>query len=493
LHFFLGDIVTTTKVVSQPSWQRNVALFLVGQAITLFGTMITGYAISWYVTLQTQSGLMLTLFTIAMMVPMAIASPLGGVWADRYNRKYLINLVDAIIALVTLAMALFFSVGIEWLGLLFVCMLVRGFGQGIQMPTVTSILPDIVPADQLVRVNGFNSTIQSLSTFASPMVAAALLSFFPVQILMYVDVVTAAIGIAIVFFFVHTHKGWRRALAQAAIAEYAVEENAPQAGETACPLMAAAEAVAGEATAPENAGSAAEQAAPASTVAAVEQAAPAIAAVAAEEKPGFLHEFIAGLRYMRAHRFILMLIFMGLAFNILATPSALLTPLQVTRDFGADAWRLGAIEVVFSVGMMLGGVVIGIWGGFRNRIFTMALSTVGFGLGAVGLGLLDNFWFYLACMAFVGLIMPMFNAPVMGLMQERIDPDYMGRVFSVFMMAGSLSMPVAMLVFGPIADVIPVDWLLIVSGVGIVGIAVFMTLNRDLREAGKTGEGESES
>ena len=60
-------------------WQRTVALFLTGQAITLFGTMITGYAISWYVTLQTQSGLVIALFSVAMMVPMALSSPLGGV------------------------------------------------------------------------------------------------------------------------------------------------------------------------------------------------------------------------------------------------------------------------------------------------------------------------------------------------------------------------------------------------------------------------------
>ncbi|NLG11347.1 MAG: MFS transporter, partial [Coriobacteriaceae bacterium] len=142
--------ITTTEEQPKQGWQRTVTLFLVGQAITLFGTMITGYAISWYVTLQTQSGVILMLFTIAMMVPMAVSSPLGGVWADRYNRKYLINLVDAIIALVTLIMALFFSAGIQWIGLLFVCMVVRGFGQGIQMPTVTAILPDIVPPDQLV-------------------------------------------------------------------------------------------------------------------------------------------------------------------------------------------------------------------------------------------------------------------------------------------------------------------------------------------------------
>jgi DHA3 family macrolide efflux protein-like MFS transporter len=412
-------------------------MFLVGQALTLFGTMITGYAISWYVTLETQSGVMLTLFTIAMMVPMALSSPFGGVWADRFNRKYLINLVDGSIALVTLVMALFFSAGIQWLGLLIICVVVRGFGQGIQMPAVTSLIPDIVPASQLVRVNGFNSSIQSFSMFASPMIAAALLTFFPIQALMFIDVVTAVIGITIVFFFVHTHKGMRRV--------------------------------------PDASGGGAVLAADGGDIT------PGMP----QPQPVFWAEFKAGLRYMLSHRFVLILTIISIVFSILAVPPALLTPLQVTRDFGADAWRLGAIEVVFALGMMGGGVAIGIWGGFKNRVYTMAFATLCFGAGTVGLGLLGNFWVYLACMLFVGVVMPMFNAPSMAILQSRIDPNYMGRVLSVSMMAGSLAMPVGMLLSGPLADIVSIDLLLIVSGVAVILLAAFFVLPRSLREAGR--------
>ncbi|MDR1422179.1 MAG: MFS transporter [Coriobacteriales bacterium] len=440
-----------TDSKSRPAWRRTIVLFLAGQAITLFGTAITGYAISWYVTLQTQSGVMLMLFTVALTVPMALASPVGGVWADRYNRKYLINLVDAIIALVTLVMALFFSAGIEWLGLLFICMVVRSFGQGIQMPTVTAVLPDIVPADQLVRINGFNSSIQSLVTFASPMVAAALLSFFPIQILMYVDVVTAALGIAIVFLFVQTHRGWRRKSVSTEQSQLPVE----------------APGVSGDSQ---------------SAKPAIE--APGVPSHDQTVRPGFFSDFKAGLRYMAGHRFMVAFLIMSITFNVLATPAALLAPLQVVRDFGADAWRLGAIEVVFSVGMMIGGVAIGVWGGFRNRASTMALATLGFGLGTVGLGLLGNFWVYLACMAFVGSVMPVFSAPMMGILQERIVPDFMGRVFSVFMMVGSLAMPIGMLFFGPLADLISIDLLLIATGAGIALLSLYLVGNRSIHEAG---------
>jgi DHA3 family macrolide efflux protein-like MFS transporter len=409
------------------NWQRTITLFLVGQAITLFGTAISGHAITWYVTLQTQSGTILMLFSVATMVPMALSSPIGGVLADRYNRKYLINLVDGAIALVTLVMAIFFSAGFEWLSLLFVCAIMRGLGQGIQMPTVTAIIPDIVPPEQLVRVNGFNSTIQSLSLFASPMLAAALLSFFPIQVLMYLDVVTAVIGIAIVFIFVHTHKGMRR---------------------TPAPSL------------------------------------PAAPAGVQPTRTGFLHEFKEGLRYILAHPFALAFIAVAIIFSLLATPVSILTPLQVTRDFGADPWRLGAIEVAFALGMMGGGVLIGIWGGFKNRSYTMALATLAFGLFTAALGILENFWLYLGCMALAGISMPIFNAPSMAVLQARVDADFLGRVSSVFMMVGSLAMPFGMLVFGPVSDIISIDWLLIGTGIAIIPLALAFILHPVIREAG---------
>ncbi|MDR0417780.1 MAG: MFS transporter [Propionibacteriaceae bacterium] len=402
-----------------PKWRRTVAWFLVGQAITLFGTMITGHAITWYVTLQTQSGTLLTVFAVATMAPMALSAPFGGVWADRYNRKYLVNLVDAAIALVTLAMALLFSAGFQWIGLLLVCAVVRGLGQGIQMPTVTALIPDLVPPEQLVRVNGFNSSIQSLSLFASPLLAAALLSFFPIQTLMYLDVATAAVGIAIVFFCVHTHKGLRR----------------PR-------------------------------------------------AATGDERPGFWGELKAGLAYIRRRPFALAFTVIGVVFSLLATPAALLTPLQVTRQFGADPWRLGAIEVAFAAGMMAGGVVMGVWGGFRNRSTTMAFACLCYGGGVVGLGLMGNFWVYLAFVAFVGVTMPMFNAPSMAVVQARIDPAFMGRVFSVLTMTGGLAMPAGMVVFGPLADAVDIRWLLVGTGAAVVCLAAVFVANRTVREAG---------
>jgi DHA3 family macrolide efflux protein-like MFS transporter len=163
------------------SWKKNAALFLIGQGLSLFGSMLVSYAIMWHVTLKTQSGSVITLFTIAAVLPMFFISPFGGVWADRYNRKYLINLSDSAIALITLVMAVMFFLGFEHVGLLFVCSVARGLGQGVQMPAVNALIPQIVPEQSLTKVNGVNSSIQSLCMFASPMLAGAVLSVAPIE------------------------------------------------------------------------------------------------------------------------------------------------------------------------------------------------------------------------------------------------------------------------------------------------------------------------
>ena len=184
------------------SWKINTALFLGGQGISLFGTALVQYAITWYITLKTGSGMMLTAFVVTGFLPMFFISPFAGVWADRFNRKYLINIADTVIAITTLIVALCFMAGYETYWLLLVCAGLRSFGQGVQTPAVNAFIPVIVPQEQYTRINGINSTIQSFGNLLAPMLGGAVLSFMSMTAVFFIDIITAFIGISIVFFFV---------------------------------------------------------------------------------------------------------------------------------------------------------------------------------------------------------------------------------------------------------------------------------------------------
>jgi len=120
---------------------KKVALFLLSQNISLFGSSVVGFAIIWHITLETSSGLWLMLSTICAMFPQVIVSLWGGVWADRYNRKTLIMLTDGFIALSTFGLAVAFWLGFQRLELLLAVSVVRSIGAGIQTPAVHAIFP----------------------------------------------------------------------------------------------------------------------------------------------------------------------------------------------------------------------------------------------------------------------------------------------------------------------------------------------------------------
>mgnify|MGYP002410572614 FL=1 len=135
--------------------------------------------------------------------------------------------------------------------------------------------------------------------------------------------------------------------------------------------------------------------------------------------------------------------------------------------------------------MMAGGIIIAAWGGFKNRLHTMITSVVVIAVGTFALGIVPIFWIYLAIMGMVGMVLPMFNTPFIVLLQEKVETDFLGRVFSVLNMISSSIMPLAMLVYGPAADMIRIEWLLLGTGLLILVEGFFMLGNKVLIEAGK--------
>lgn len=132
----------------QSNWKKRIILFFVSQCITLFGSQIVQMAIVWYVTLQTNSGAWVAAFSVCSYLPQFFVSFIGGVWADRYNRKYLIIGADALIAIVTLAMLLampYIAAEPMLLTALLVMSIIRSAGAGIQNPAVNAVIPQLVP------------------------------------------------------------------------------------------------------------------------------------------------------------------------------------------------------------------------------------------------------------------------------------------------------------------------------------------------------------
>jgi len=418
-----GNTSAGGEAPDPPHWRRKVILFLGGQTVSLFGSMLVQYAVFWYLTITYQSGRVMMLAALFGFLPQAIVSIFGGVWADRHNRKMLIMVADAAIAASTLALALMMMSGYDAVWLVYLTMAIRSAGAGIQTPAVASLLPQITPTRYLMQVNGVNGAIVSGMALLAPAVSGALFAWSSVATggssaslipIFFIDVVTAVIGIGILAFIpVPTLR---------------------RAGETGT---------------------------------------------------GYFDDLVAGVRYIVHHEFVLWLMVLFAIIFVLTVAPSNLTPLMMVRSFPAgaaqDVVNLAILEITFSIGMMLGGILVATLFARHSRIGMIVVASLVFGVLSIALGLSPNLWVFFGFMFFVGLAVPFFSTSSMTLLQETVEPELQGRVFGFVGIVMALAMPFGMVVFGPLADIMSIEVLLVASGVltfVVVAAAVWLPAGR---------------
>jgi DHA3 family macrolide efflux protein-like MFS transporter len=185
-----------------------------------------------------------------------------------------------------------------------------------------------------------------------------------------------------------------------------------------------------------------------------------------------LAELRQGVEYTFRHPLLRGIIICYAFSFFLITPAAVLTPLLVERSFGSDVWRLTANEMAWTIGSLIGGVFVALQGGFKDKIRTIAICLVAFGVTFGLLGVAGHFAVYLIIMGVSGFFMPVVVTAQTVFIQETARPAMMGRVFSIVQIIIGSATPVAILVFGPLADVVSVESILIVSGIllALVGV-----------------------
>jgi DHA3 family macrolide efflux protein-like MFS transporter len=322
---------------------------------------------------------------------------------------------DIGIAFVTLIIAILFLLGIREIWILFVVSVVRSFGQSVHQPAVSAVYPQIVPETHLVKVQGIAQGIQSSSMILMPLLAGVLLAYFELELILFIDVITAVIAVTILLLYVKLPK--HKAELEHSTIDY-------------------------------------------------------------------FEDIKRGIHYAFTHKLIFNILLFSFLFMIMVAAPSFLTYLQVARVFGAEAWRLSALEAIFGTGMLIGSIVITAWGGFKNRLVTFFLSYIAIGMGTVGLGLPFNFIFYIGLWGVVGFFISLSSPLMVGLIQEKVDPQYIGRVFSVFGLINTISLPLGMLIFGPLSDVFDISNIILLSGVGMGIIALVPLFSKSLLKEG---------
>jgi DHA3 family macrolide efflux protein-like MFS transporter len=403
---------------------RNARLFIISESLILFFCMTVNFAISWYVTLSTNSPVMVAIITALTLMPTFLLAPVAGVFADRHNRKKLLIITYSIIGFYVLVLAAIYTGGYYHIWMELTCVVAIGIGQAVLFPTVGSVIPDIIDEDEVTKLNAFRSVSESIALFSAPAIGGVLLSNFTFEKVLYLGVAFAAAGITVLTFFVKIPN-----------------KQKPDALHT----------------------------------------------------NSFLTDLIAGVKYIAGSRMLKTLFCYLIFFELVVAPITLLNQILVIRNYGAEYWRLTVNETSYFVGMVLGGIVLTAWGGFKRNSRNLAHAAAGFGVCSAMLAVMNNFWGYIFFMFMSGVFMPLYDAPAQTLIETRTSPAFTGRVFAVATMIMNVGLPIDSIVIAPLEEqnLIPIKLVIFIPGVIIALSSLYFFVNREKIDI-KPTDGEKE-
>lgn len=191
---FITAIERIKTMCEKNNWKRKFLIVATGQAVSLLGSYGVQFALIWWLAEKTSSPLILGLSGLVAYLPMTIFSPVAGIAADRLNRKFICIFSDMAMGITAMlyAILLFFFDLPVWTVFIMLCM--RGIGNTFQQPAIQSIIPQLVPTEQLVKTNGWMQLMNAGSFLLGPVIGAALYAAFPMSVVLMSDVIGAVLA-----------------------------------------------------------------------------------------------------------------------------------------------------------------------------------------------------------------------------------------------------------------------------------------------------------
>lgn len=177
------------------NWKRIIVTIWIGQAFSILTAYSSMYAGVWYVTETTDSAFMLAVASLCSMLPQGLLSPIGGVIADRFNRKYVLMAADAFVGAMALIMGMIIMMGHVSVELVLIMSALRSVGQAFHIPAMESTMPLLVPKRHLVRINTLNQSLWSLALIVGPVFGIFLYTVIGFQMVLFLNALGCAAAV----------------------------------------------------------------------------------------------------------------------------------------------------------------------------------------------------------------------------------------------------------------------------------------------------------
>jgi len=405
---------------------RKMVPFLIifsGQAFSLLGSRLVQFALVWHLTAQTGSAQVLTMASIAAIVPQVVIAPFAGALVDRWNRRRVMMISDSLIAGAILVLAVLFAFGKVEVWHIYAVMLFRSAGGAFQWPAMQASTSMMVPKEHLSRVAGLNQSLQGLASILAPPAGALLLELFPIQYVLAVDVATAVLAVGPLVF---------------------IDIPQPQRGDVSA--------------------------------------------------RGVLTDMREGLSWIWSKKPLVMIMGISLMINLVTTPAFTLLPLLITTYFKGGAIELAWVQSANGLGLILGGIALGVWGGFKSKSRTAftALFIGSWGLIGFSQTPATMFWFGIVCVFVFGFMNAVGNSSFFSVLQAVIPHEIQGRVFTLVMASSIAVSPIGLAIAGPVAELIGIRAWFVISGFAILLGASLGFVIPGLKDLEKAFGGESQ-
>ncbi|MHA1476851.1 MAG: MFS transporter [Promethearchaeota archaeon] len=374
----------------------NYIFFWSGQLFSLLGSSIVQIVLIYWIFFETKSMTIVSLASFFSFLPQFILGPLAGVFADRWNRKILIGLSDFCQALTTLSLIFLFFFNIRQVWLIILINSIRGVFQAFHWPVVNAIIPLMIPKKNLSRMNGINYFFTGLVNTMGPIIAGILLILFPIDQILWVDVLTFLIAII--------------------------------------PLL-------------------------------LIKIPPVLRKVLPKHKRSYFRELKVGFKAIKIVPGLLILLFVATILNFLGNPFSTLMIPYVSGTHSGTVENLAIVLASIQAGMFVGAIIVVIKKVWNKKPLIIFIGIL---IGEVGHLILalappQNFIMISIGGFMFAFIVPFVNTMFLTILQTVIPPDKQGRVMSNVITIVTLVSPVAMLISGPLAELIGITTLFIFS------------------------------
>lgn len=397
------------------TWKLKLACVWGGELVSVLTSSILQMGFVWHITLATSSASMLSLASLAGFLPLALFGTFAGAIVDRLPLKVTLVGADLFIAAVSAVVAVVSLAGALPVWVVMVALFVRAIGSSLHTPAFQALTPLVAPAEHLTRLAGVTQAVQSGGYILGTAIAAAIYPLWGLTAMIALDVAGALFATAAVL---------------AARLDVGGAARGSLAGERGLGLVARARALAAETA--------------------------------------------DGYHVLRGYRGLFALLWCGFVFTLVFSPISALFPLMTLDHFGGTTGDAATAEIVFSVGMIAGSALLTATGGFRNRALTVVAATALYGVATLVAGMLgaDGFVAFLAMSFLMGLSSPFYSGPQTALMQERVPPEYLGRVFGLYGAIMSWALPLGLAFSSLFADAVGAPAWFFGAGSAMVLLAV---------------------